>query len=96
MNEPAWRPSLNASAFSEIEKTAPDLALGTFPLPMTDDPVRTRITTPEGVLTFQEYLVRDRSRTRRRHLGFDGFDRRMCGGCRDAKSAQGRGRKRKR
>lgn len=25
-------------AFSEIEKTAPDLALGTFPLPMTDDP----------------------------------------------------------
>jgi raffinose/stachyose/melibiose transport system substrate-binding protein len=25
-------------AFSEIEKTAPDLDLGTFPLPMTDDP----------------------------------------------------------
>ena len=25
-------------AFSEIEKTAPDLELGTFPLPMTDDP----------------------------------------------------------
>ncbi|WP_413231636.1 ABC transporter substrate-binding protein [Microbacterium sp. M28] len=25
-------------AFSEIAKTAPDLALGTFPLPMTDDP----------------------------------------------------------
>lgn len=28
-------------------------------LPMTDDPVRTRITTPGGVRTFQEYLVRD-------------------------------------
>ena len=27
-------------------------------LPMTDDPVRTRITTPGGVRTFQEYLVR--------------------------------------
>ena len=25
-------------AFSEIAKTSPDLALGTFPLPMTDDP----------------------------------------------------------
>lgn len=28
-------------------------------LPMSDDPVRTRITTPGGVRTFQEYLVRD-------------------------------------
>lgn len=27
-------------------------------LPMTDDPVRTRITTPAGVRTFQEYLVK--------------------------------------
>lgn len=27
-------------------------------LPMTDDPVRTRITTPDGVRTFQEYLVK--------------------------------------
>jgi LPPG:FO 2-phospho-L-lactate transferase len=27
-------------------------------LPMTDDPVRTRITTPGGVRTFQEYLVK--------------------------------------
>jgi LPPG:FO 2-phospho-L-lactate transferase len=28
-------------------------------LPMTDDPVRSRITTPAGPRTFQEYLVRD-------------------------------------
>lgn len=28
-------------------------------LPMSDDPIRTRITTPDGVLSFQEYLVRD-------------------------------------
>lgn len=27
-------------------------------LPMSDDPVRTRITTPSGVRTFQEYLVK--------------------------------------
>ena len=31
-------------------------------LPMTDDPVRTRITTPAGPRTFQEYLVRDGAR----------------------------------
>ena len=31
-------------------------------LPMTDDPVRTRITTPDGERTFQEYLVRDGAR----------------------------------
>lgn len=31
-------------------------------LPMTDDPVRTRITTPGGERTFQEYLVRDGAR----------------------------------
>lgn len=31
-------------------------------LPMSDDPVRTRITTPAGDRTFQEYLVRDGAR----------------------------------
>ncbi len=31
-------------------------------LPMSDDPVRTRITTPGGERTFQEYLVRDGAR----------------------------------
>ncbi len=30
-------------AFSEIAKTAPDLNLGTFPLPMTDDPADLRV-----------------------------------------------------
>jgi LPPG:FO 2-phospho-L-lactate transferase len=31
-------------------------------LPMSDDPVRTRITTPDGERSFQEYLVRDGAR----------------------------------
>lgn len=31
-------------------------------LPMSDEPVRTRITTPSGERTFQEYLVRDGAR----------------------------------
>jgi raffinose/stachyose/melibiose transport system substrate-binding protein len=30
-------------AFSEIAKTAPDLKLGTFPLPMTEDPADLRV-----------------------------------------------------
>ena len=57
-------------AFSEIEKTAPDLDLGTFPLPMTEDPkdLKVRVNldlvtiipeeakNPEGARDFLEYL----------------------------------------
>jgi LPPG:FO 2-phospho-L-lactate transferase len=35
------------------------LGVGARLLPMSDDPVRTRITTESGELSFQEYLVRD-------------------------------------
>src|SRR6478736_3738687 len=59
-------------AFSEIAKTAPDLPLGTFPLPMTDDPddlaVRVNVDLaawipveakhPEAARDFLEYLYR--------------------------------------
>jgi LPPG:FO 2-phospho-L-lactate transferase len=37
------------------------LGLGTRLLPMSDDPVRTRVRTPEGWLGFQEYFVRDKA-----------------------------------
>jgi LPPG:FO 2-phospho-L-lactate transferase len=37
------------------------LAVGVRVLPMSDDPVRTRIRTPAGWLTFQEYFVRDKA-----------------------------------
>lgn len=57
-------------AFSEIAKTDPDLNLGTFPLPMTDDPADLKVRTnvdlaamipseaanPEGAQDFLEYL----------------------------------------
>lgn len=57
-------------AFSEIAKTAPDLDLGTFPLPMTDDPADLKVRVnmdlvtmipeeaqnKEGAFTFLEYL----------------------------------------
>jgi raffinose/stachyose/melibiose transport system substrate-binding protein len=59
-------------AFSEIAKTAPDLPVGTFPLPMTDDPddLRVRVNVdlaawipveakhPEAARDFLEYLYR--------------------------------------
>ncbi|MFE6967728.1 ABC transporter substrate-binding protein [Isoptericola sp. NPDC057653] len=59
-------------AFSEIAKTAPDLDLGTFPLPMTDDPADLKVRVnvdlaaiipdgsrhPEAARDFLEYLYR--------------------------------------
>ena len=41
-------------------------------LPMTDDVVRTRFTTDEGELSFQEYFVRERLRPRLRGINFAG------------------------
>jgi len=42
-------------------------------LPMTDDPVRTVITTPSGELRFQEYLVRDGAREEIDAIRVDGL-----------------------
>ena len=44
-------------------------------LPMTDDPVATRVTTDAGDLAFQEYFVRRRCEPRLRAIRFDGADR---------------------
>ena len=48
---------------------APSLGVQHPVLPMTDDPVRTRVLTPEGTLAFQHYFVRDRCRPTA--LGFE-------------------------
>ena len=48
---------------------APSLSVQHPVLPMTDDPVRTRVLTPEGPLAFQHYFVRDRCRPTA--LGFE-------------------------
>lgn len=48
---------------------APCLGVQHPVLPMTDDPVRTRVLTPEGPLAFQHYFVRDRCRPTA--LGFE-------------------------
>jgi LPPG:FO 2-phospho-L-lactate transferase len=44
-------------------------------LPMTDDPVATRVTTDEGELAFQEYFVRRRCEPILHAIHFDGADR---------------------
>lgn len=44
-------------------------------LPMTDDPVRTRITTPGGERTFQEYLVRDGAGEQITSIRLEGVER---------------------
>lgn len=43
-------------------------------LPMTDDPVRTIITTPRGERRFQEYLVRDGAREEIDSIRIEGLD----------------------
>lgn len=37
------------------------LGIGTRVMPMSDEPVRTRISTPDGWLSFQEYFVREKA-----------------------------------
>jgi LPPG:FO 2-phospho-L-lactate transferase len=41
-------------------------------LPMSDDPVRTRIRTPDGWLTFQEYFVREKTLVEVREIDYAG------------------------
>jgi LPPG:FO 2-phospho-L-lactate transferase len=43
-------------------------------LPMTDDPVRTRLSTPAGWLDFQDYFVRQRCAPVVREIAFAGAD----------------------
>lgn len=43
-------------------------------LPMSDDPVRTMIGTPDGWLAFQDYFVRDRCAPRVTGIRYDGAD----------------------
>ena len=50
--------------------------LGVAPpvLPMSDDPVRTRVLTPDGPLAFQHYFVRDRCNPAVTGFEFDGIE----------------------
>jgi LPPG:FO 2-phospho-L-lactate transferase len=48
------------------------LGVGARLLPMSDDPVRTRVRTPDGWLGFQEYFVRERARPKVIDVDYDG------------------------
>jgi LPPG:FO 2-phospho-L-lactate transferase len=48
--------------------------IDTHVLPMTNERVRTRFATAGGVLSFQEYFVRERLRPALRSIEFDGID----------------------
>ncbi|NIB38686.1 2-phospho-L-lactate transferase [Pseudomaricurvus alkylphenolicus] len=50
------------------------LGIETTVLPMTDDPVRTRIQTADGELAFQHYFVREQCRPAVTGYRFDGID----------------------
>jgi LPPG:FO 2-phospho-L-lactate transferase len=50
------------------------LGLAARLLPMTDDPVRTRVRTPDGWLEFQEYFVRRRSADEVLEIAYEGAE----------------------
>jgi LPPG:FO 2-phospho-L-lactate transferase len=54
---------------------ARSLGVGTRILPASDDPVRTRIRTPEGWLAFQEYFVRDKALPQVLEVAYAGAER---------------------
>ena len=50
------------------------LGIETRILPMSDDPVRTRVRTPDGWLAFQEYFVRERAQPKVIEVAYAGAD----------------------
>jgi LPPG:FO 2-phospho-L-lactate transferase len=63
-------------ALSEVTaELARRLGVAARILPMSDDPVRTRIETPDGWLDFQEYFVREKAQPAVRGVAYVGADR---------------------
>ena len=54
-------------------RIARDLGVRHAVLPMSDQPVRTRILGPDGWLTFQEYFVREKTQVEVRQVDYAGF-----------------------
>lgn len=72
--ERTHRLAAGESLSSIVADFAQRLGIGATILPMTDSPVRTRVTTDEGVFDFQDYFVRHQCRPRVRAIGFAGSD----------------------
>jgi LPPG:FO 2-phospho-L-lactate transferase len=65
----------DGKSLTEItEYIASTLGIGPTILPMSDDPIATIIETPDGLLPFQHYFVRDRCEPAVRGFRFDGIE----------------------
>jgi LPPG:FO 2-phospho-L-lactate transferase len=67
-----WRVSVGASLSTVVKDLCGQLGIATQVMPMSDDPVRTRLLTSEGWLDFQDYFVRRQCRPAVREIAFDG------------------------
>lgn len=63
-----------ASLSEAVAEIGRRLGLGARVVPMSDDPVRTRILTPDGELSLQEWFVRDRCAPAVRAIRFAGIE----------------------
>lgn len=73
--ERTWRLAAGATLSEITAHLCERLAIGVRVLPMSDDPVQTRVRTDEGWLDFQEYFVRRQCRPVVREFRFEGAER---------------------
>ena len=72
--ERSWRLAQGASLTDVTAHLCRALGIAARVLPMSDDPVRTRVLTPEGWLEFQDYFVRQQCRPTVREFMFSGAE----------------------
>ncbi len=72
--ERSWRLAQGAALSAVTAHLCAALGIAASVLPMSDDPVRTRVLTDEGWLDFQEYFVRRQCKPRVRDFMFAGVD----------------------
>lgn len=72
--ERTWRLAEGATLSAVTAHLCSALGIGPRVLPMTDDPVRTRVLTDDGWLDFQDYFVRRQCEPRVRDFMFAGVD----------------------
>jgi LPPG:FO 2-phospho-L-lactate transferase len=72
--ERTWRLSQGATLTAVTAHLCKALGIGARILPMSDDPVRTRVLTPEGWMDFQDYFVRHQCQPAVREFMFFGAE----------------------
>jgi len=72
--ERSWRLAQGATLSAVTARLCAALGIGPCVLPMSDDPVRTRVLTDDGWLDFQEYFVHRQCQPRVRDFMFAGAD----------------------